>query len=123
MSDEEPVEKEPVEKEPVEKEPVESVSERRSSIPPDTILIGQKPVLSYATAVLMHFTGGSKVLTIKARGRAISRAVDVIEVVRRRFLGGKIKVKDITIGTQTVGEGGDSRNVSTIEIKVEKIAE
>ena len=116
-------EEEPVESEPVEKEPVESFAERRSSIPPDTILIGQKPVLSYATAVLMHFTGGSKVLTIKARGRAISRAVDVIEVVRRRFLGGKIKVKDITIGTQTVGEGGDSRNVSTIEIKVEKTAE
>ncbi len=112
------------EEEPVEsvakEEPVESVARERSSIPPDTILIGQKPVLSYATAVLMHFTGGSKFLTIKARGRAISRAVDVVEVVRRRFLGGKLKVKDITIGTQTVGEGSDTRNVSTLEIKVEK---
>ncbi len=104
-----------------EEEPVEKVaSERTSSIPPDTILIGKKPVLSYATAVLMHFTGGSKILTVKARGRAISRAVDVIEVVRRRFLSGKLKVNDIIIGTETVGEGGDTRNVSTIEIKVEK---
>ena len=111
------------EEESVESEPVESFTKRTSSIPPDTVLVGQKPVLSYATAVLMHFTGGSKILTIKARGRAISRAVDVIEVVRRRFLSGKVKVKDITIGTQTVGEDGDSRNVSTIEIKIEKIAE
>jgi DNA-binding protein len=104
-----------------EEEPVENVaSSSSSSIPPDTILIGKKPVLSYATAVLMHFTGGSKILTVKARGRAISRAVDVIEVVRRRFLSGKLKVKDISIGTETVGEGGDTRNVSTIEIKVEK---
>jgi DNA-binding protein len=103
-------------------EPVESVTPRAASpIPPDTILIGRKPVLSYATAVLMHFTGGANVLTVKARGRAISRAVDVIEVVRRRFLGGKLKVKDIKIGTETVGEGGDARNVSTIEIKVEKV--
>jgi DNA-binding protein len=101
--------------------PVEEVSTRpRSPIPPDTILIGKKPVMSYATAVMMHFTGGSKILTIKARGRAISTAVDVIEVVRRRFFGGKLEVKDIIIGTETIGEGGDTRNVSTIEIKVEK---
>jgi len=105
-----------------EEEPVESVASKPTSpIPPDTILIGRKPVLSYATAVLMHFTGGAKELTVKARGRAISRAVDVIEVVRRRFLGGKLQVKDIKIGTETVGEGGDARNVSTIEIKVEKV--
>jgi DNA-binding protein len=94
----------------------------RSPIPPDTILIGKKPVMSYATAVMMHFTGGAKDLTIKARGRAISRAVDVIEVVRRRFFAGKLSVKDVTIGTETIQsfEGGDPRNVSTIEIKVKK---
>ena len=104
-----------------EEKPIEEVSRKpRSLIPPDTILIGKKPVMSYATAVMMHFTSGAKVLTIKARGRAISRAVDVIEVVRRRFFGGKLSVKDIAIGTETLGEGGDSRNVSTIEIKVEK---
>ena len=104
-----------------EEEPVENVARSSSSsIPPDTIFVGKKPVLSYATAVLMHFTGGSKILTIKARGRAISRAVDVVEVVRRRFLSGKLNVKDIIIGTEIVGEGGDTRNVSIIEIKVEK---
>ena len=92
----------------------------RSPIPPDTVLIGRKPVMSYATAVMMHFHAGTKTLTIKARGRAISTAVDVVEVVRRRFFGGKLAIREIAIGTETVGEAADSRNVSTIEIKVEK---
>ena len=101
--------------------PTERVSFRpRTPIPPDTILIGKKPVMAYATAVMMHFSGGSKELTIKARGRAISTAVDVVEVVRRRFFEGKLSVSGVAIGTQVIGEGGDTRNVSTIEIKVRK---
>jgi DNA-binding protein len=68
----------------------------------------------------MHYQSGAKILTIKARGRAISTAVDVVEVVRRRFFGGKLSVKEVTIGTQVIGEGGDTRNVSTIDIKIEK---
>jgi len=92
----------------------------RAPIPPDTILIGKKPVMSYATAVMMHFQSGAKELTVKARGRAISRAVDVIEVVRRRFFGGKLAVKEIAIGTEVLGEAADTRNVSSIEIKIEK---
>jgi len=100
--------------------PREVVSRPRTPIPPDTILIGKKPVMAYATAVMMHFHSGAKELTVKARGRAISRAVDVIEVVRRRFFGGKLAVKDVIIGTETLGEAGDMRNVSTIEIKVQK---
>jgi DNA-binding protein len=69
----------------------------------------------------MHFNSGSKTLTIKARGRAISRAVDVVEVVRRRFFSGKLTIKDVSIGTQLLGEAGDTRNVSTIEIRLEKM--
>lgn len=94
----------------------------REPIPPDTILIGKKPIMAYATAVMMHLQSGAKTLTIKARGRSISTAVDVVEVTRRRFFAGKLAVKEISIGTQTIGEGADTRNVSTIEIKVEKIA-
>lgn len=97
----------------------EAIEKPRAPIPPDTILIGRKPLMSYATAVMMHFHSGSKKLTVKARGRAISRAVDVVEVVRRRFFAGKLDVKNVSIGTETVGEGGDARNVSTIEIQLE----
>jgi DNA-binding protein len=92
----------------------------REPIPPDTILIGRKPIMAYATAVMMHFQSGAKVLTVKARGRAISTAVDVVEVVRRRFFAGKLTIKEVGIGTQVLGEGSDVRNVSTIEIKLEK---
>ena len=92
----------------------------REPIPPDTILIGKKPIMAYATAVVMHFQSGAKVLTIKARGRAISTAVDVVEVVRRRFFAGKLAIKEISIGTQVLGEGSDTRNVSTIDLKLEK---
>ena len=92
----------------------------REPIPPDTILIGKKPIMAYATAVMMHFQSGAKVLTVKARGRAISTAVDVVEVVRRRFFAGKLTIKEISIGTQVLGEGSDTRNVSTIELKLEK---
>ena len=94
----------------------------RVPIPPDTILIGRKPIMAYATAVMMHFQSGAKVLSVKARGRAISTAVDVVEVVQRRFFAGKLTVKEIAIGTEVLGEGSDIRNVSTIEIKLEKAA-
>jgi DNA-binding protein len=95
---------------------------RRSGIPSNTIFIGKKPIMAYVTALMMQFTSGSSEVTIKARGRAISAAVDVVEVCRRRFFEGKLHVKGITIGTEQLGEEGQVRNVSTIEITVTKPA-
>ncbi len=92
----------------------------RGQIPPDTVFIGKKPLMAYATAVMMHFNSGSKILTVKARGKSISHAVDVVEVVRRRFFQGKLNIKDVKIGSEVLGEEGETRNVSTIEIKLEK---
>jgi DNA-binding protein len=92
----------------------------RTSIPPNTVLIGQKPLMSYATAIVMQLNSGSNELSVKARGRVISKAVDVVEVVRRRFFDGKLEITDVNIGTEVLGEQGQSRNVSTIEIKVAK---
>ncbi len=77
--------------------------------------------MAYVTAIMMQFGSGTNELSIKARGRAISAAVDVVEVCRRRFFEGKLHVKDIIIiGTEQLGEEGQVRNVSTIEIKVTK---
>jgi DNA-binding protein Alba len=76
--------------------------------------------MNYVLACITLFHGGAKEVSIKARGRAITTAVDVVEIARRRFLP-DAKVGDITIGTQNfqVGEGGEaSKNVSTIEIKL-----
>ena len=92
----------------------------RSNIPANTVLIGQKPLMSYATAIVMQMNSGSNELSVKARGRVISKAVDVVEVVRRRFFDGKLEIKDVNIGTEVLGEEGQTRNVSTIEIKLAK---
>ena len=97
-------------------------SRPRGQIPPDTVFIGKKPLMAYATAVMMHFNAGQNHLTVKARGQSISHAVDVVEVVRRRFFMGKLQIKEVRIGTEVLGEEGETRNVSTIEIMLEKSA-
>jgi DNA-binding protein len=101
-------------------EPTPTPPSRQSGIPSNTIFIGQKPIMAYVTALMMQFTSGSNDVTIKARGRAISAAVDVVEVCRRRFFEGKLHVKNIAIATEQLGEEGQVRNVSTIEITVTK---
>jgi len=88
----------------------------------NAVLIGRKPAMNYVLACITLFHGGANEINVKARGRAISRAVDVVEIVRRRFLP-DVKVKHIDIGTQqltSVEEGSRSTNVSTIEITLEK---
>lgn len=82
----------------------------------NTIFVGNKPPMSYVLAVVTQFNGGSDTVMIKARGRAISRAVDTAEIVRNRFVQ-DAKVKDIKIGTESItNEEGRNSNVSSIEI-------
>jgi archaea-specific DNA-binding protein len=92
----------------------------RAPIPADTVFIGKKPLMAYATAVMMHLNSGAKHLTVKARGKSISHAVDVVEVVRRRFFQGRMNIREVKIGSEVLGEAGDTRNVSTIEITIER---
>jgi DNA-binding protein len=81
------------------------------------IFVGNKPPMSYVLAVVTQFQGGgSDEVIIKARGRAISRAVDTAEIVRNRFIT-DAKLKDIKIGTESItNEEGRTSNVSSIEI-------
>jgi len=84
----------------------------------NAVLIGRKPAMNYVLACITLFHGGAKEVNVKARGRAITRAVDVVEIVRRRFLP-DVKIKNVDIGTQQLApreEGGTPTNVSTIEI-------
>jgi len=84
----------------------------------NTIFVGNKPPMSYVLAVVTQFNGGSDEVVIKARGRAISRAVDTAEIVRNRFVQ-NAKVKDIKIGTESItNEEGRNSNVSSIEISL-----
>jgi len=85
---------------------------------PNTVFIGQKPVMNYVTACLTVFNTGGKEVILKARGNSISRAVDAVEVLRRGFVKDLV-VKDIKLGTEEmVREGNRKSNVSTIEITV-----
>jgi DNA-binding protein len=84
---------------------------------PNIVYIGRKPVMSYVLAVITSFNSSdTKEVTVKARGRSMTTAVDVAEVVKRRFMK-DLKANKITIGTEELQqEEGGTRNVSTMEI-------
>ncbi len=87
-----------------------------------SILIGDKPFMNYVTGVVMQFTTkNASQVTIKARGKFISRAVDVAEVTSKRFLDSNVAVQGIIIGSEEfqTPEGKPIR-VSTIEITLTK---
>lgn len=86
----------------------------------NTVFIGKKPTMNYVLAVVTQFNSGSDDVVIKARGRAISRAVDVAEIVKNRFMQG-VQYKDIKITTEAIAtEGGGNANVSSMEIYLVK---
>ena len=85
----------------------------------DVVFIGNKPVMNYVLAVVTQFSGGANNVTIKARGRAISRAVDVAEVVRNRFLD-DVELKEILISTEKATSDRGESNVSAMEITIGK---
>jgi DNA-binding protein Alba len=84
----------------------------------ENIYIGSKPILNYVTAIVTAFQR-SAIVNVLARGRAISSAVDVVEVCRRSFLK-DLNIDDIRIGTERMGSDDDLRNVSTINIQLSK---
>ena len=85
----------------------------------NVVFIGKKGLMSYVLAVVTQFNNGEEEVVIKARGKAISRAVDVAEVVRQRFMQ-SAKVKEIAIATEELqGEEGMVK-VSSIEITLSK---
>ncbi|VVB52571.1 DNA/RNA-binding protein Alba [uncultured archaeon] len=85
----------------------------------NTVYIGKKKPMSYVLAVVTQFNNGQNEVTIKARGRSISCAVDVAEIVRNRFMT-DVSYKDIRLTTEEVeGENGPVK-VSSIEIFLTK---
>ena len=89
----------------------------------NSVFIGEKPFMNYVTGVVMQFTTkNAPEVIVKARGKFISRAVDVAEVARKRFLEGKIDVKDIKIDSEEFqNKEGKQVRVSTIEVTLKKI--
>jgi len=86
----------------------------------NVVYIGMKPVMAYCLAAMTALRGEGSEVTLMARGRAISKAVDVAEVVRNQFVS-DLQVKDISIGTEQLeSEDGSPRNVSNIAITLAK---
>ena len=87
----------------------------------NVVLIGKKPLMSYILAVITQFGAGQKEVRIRARGRAISRAVDVANIVRKRYVK-EAQIKSITIDSEEKEnpQTGKKVNVSTIEIVLTK---
>ena len=90
--------------------------------PNDVIFIGNKPPMNYVLAIITAFAGNQKKITLKARGQAITTAVDCAEIARNRFIK-DLKVSSISIGTVEMppreGES-KSRMVSSMEIVLKK---
>lgn len=88
----------------------------------NSIFIGSKPFMNYVTGVVMQFTTkNANDVIIKARGKFISRAVDVAEVASKRFLVNQVAIKDIKIDSEEFeNKEGREVRVSTIEIVLGK---
>jgi len=86
----------------------------------NAIYVGKKNVMSYVLAVVTLFNKGQKEDVIMSRGRSISKAVDIAEITRNRFMP-ETKVSDIKIGTEEMTtKEGSKTNVSSIEITLKK---
>jgi len=86
----------------------------------NTVFVGKKPTMSYVLAVVTQFGDGMTEVHIKARGRSISKAVDVAQIVRNKFVK-DVEIANVEIGTEKVtSEDGKELNVSTIDITLKK---
>lgn len=84
------------------------------------IYVGNKPTMKYILAIVTQINNGTSIIVLKARGKAINRAVDVAEIVRNNFIP-NIEVKNVEIGTEELTKGnGSSVNVSSIVIELIK---
>ena len=84
------------------------------------VFIGKKGTMAYVLAVVTQVNQGNNEILLKARGRAISKAVDVAEIVKNKFIK-ELKVNSINISTEEISsEEGNPLKVSAIEISLLK---
>jgi len=119
-------EEKPTEEKEEKKLTEETVKEKKTTEAPRTqkvkeniVFVGSKPPMSYVLAIITSLSASNaEEITLKARGRAITTAVDTAEITRRRFMK-DLKVSKIAIGTEEMpAREGENRTrmVSTIEI-------
>ncbi len=86
----------------------------------NTVFVGKKPSMGYVLAALTQFTNGATEIGVKARGKLTSKAIDVVQILKNRYLN-DVNIKEVRIGTEELtGEDGRVNRVSTIEIYLSK---
>lgn len=96
------------------------MSEPSAEMSRDSVIVGMKPIMNYVVACMTLFNAGVPLIKVRARGRHISTAVDVVEMLRRIFLK-DIVVDKIDIGTEAhKTPDGKEMSVSIIEIRLTK---
>lgn len=95
---------------------------KESSKENNLVLIGEKPLMNYVKVINNKFKQGGKELSIRARGKFITKAVDVAELVRKKqTTEERIEIKNIKIGTENFeNKEGKRISVSKIEIILER---
>jgi len=101
------------------------MAEEKTNSKENSVFIGSKPFMNYVMGIVVQFNKGAKEVTIKARGKFISKGVDVAEVARRKFLTEQnVSVKNIQIGSEEFkNKEGKVVNVSVMEIVLVPSAE
>jgi DNA-binding protein len=86
----------------------------------DVVFVGKKPIMAYVLAILTHLNSGHDAVFIKARGSMISKAVDISQVVKRKF-SKDLKISNIEIGTEEIKtEENKHRDVSFISVEMKR---
>jgi DNA-binding protein len=97
-----------------------STNSFKQRTPSNEIFIGKKPLMTYVTATLVQLANEPTVV-IKARGKSITRAVDVAQIIVKRMDTLGYRIGPIKLGSETVqSENGKVRNVSTIELPISR---
>ena len=83
---------------------------------PNLVRIGKKPIMNYVTACVTLFNSGNGEVMVRARGQAIEKAIDTVQMLRRGFLK-DISIRKINLGSEDITRFDGTRgNISTMEI-------
>ena len=87
---------------------------------PNLVRIGKKPIMNYVTACVTLFNSGNEEVMVRARGQAIEKAIDTVQMLRRGFLK-DVTVQSINLGSEDVTRlDGTRGNISIIEITLSR---
>jgi DNA-binding protein len=104
--------------------PQENNSEQKKRIDDNIIFVGDKPLINYVRGISVQFskqTGTNTDVIVRSRGKFISKAVDIVEIAKRKFFDKEgIRVKDIKISSEEFKRDGKDLHVSSMDIVLGK---